>query len=56
MLFEQENVDSLAEGLQQLVSDSHLRKSLGEMARKKIEAGRTWMHNAQGVIDLVASP
>jgi len=54
MLFEPENIESLAEGLHTLINDSHLRDHLGQMARKKIEAERTWMHNAQGVIDLVS--
>lgn len=54
MVFEPENVDSLATELEMLMQDASLRHYLGHMARKKIEAERTWMHNAQAVIDLVS--
>ncbi len=50
-LFEPENTDDLARVLASLVHDSASRKKL---ARAAVLSGRTWRHNAQKVLDIVA--
>src|SRR5262245_43907489 len=53
ILFPPEDIDGLAGGLRELIRDPVLRVSLGHEARRRIETERTWLHNAQGVVQLV---
>jgi glycosyltransferase involved in cell wall biosynthesis len=53
LLFRAEDAGSLAKSLQYLIGDAARRARLGQTARRKIEAQRTWLHNAQEVIRLV---
>ena len=53
ILFPPEDVEGLAGGLRELIRDPVLRASLGYEARRRIETERTWLHNAQSVIQLV---
>jgi glycosyltransferase involved in cell wall biosynthesis len=53
ILFPPENIEGLVGGLRQLIREPVLRVSLGHEARRRIEMERTWLHNAQRVIQLV---
>lgn len=52
ILFHPENAGALVMGLQEIIEDPSLRSQLGKGARIKIEAERTWLHNASEVIRL----
>jgi glycosyltransferase involved in cell wall biosynthesis len=54
ILFRPEDAGSLAKGLEYLIADIDVRKQLGQAARRKIVTERTWLHNAQDVIRLIA--
>jgi glycosyltransferase involved in cell wall biosynthesis len=53
LLFRPEDAGSLAKALRTLVDDATLRARLGKEARCTIEAERTWLHNARGVLQLL---
>jgi glycosyltransferase involved in cell wall biosynthesis len=53
LLFRAEDVGSLAKSLQYLIGSAARRAAFGKMARQKIEAERTWSHNAQAVVRLL---
>ena len=53
ILFRREDSSALARSLQQLIGDPVLRSRIGKKARRKVEAERTWLHNARSVIRLV---
>jgi glycosyltransferase involved in cell wall biosynthesis len=53
LLFRAEDVGALAKSLEGLIKDATLRAALGSTARRDIEAERTWLHNAQGVMRLI---
>jgi len=53
ILFRPEDAGALKKGLLGLIDDPLLRSRLGKEARRKIEAERTWSHNAREVIRLV---
>lgn len=52
-LFDPESDEDFREGLLRLVQDRNLRQSLGESARKRVEAEFTWDHNAERVMQLI---
>jgi glycosyltransferase involved in cell wall biosynthesis len=51
LLFEPEDVDSLADSLERAVDDEVLRARMGKAARTAIVQGRSWQHNASQVLD-----
>jgi glycosyltransferase involved in cell wall biosynthesis len=53
LLFRPEDGGSLAKSLQHLIADVAVRSQLGQAARQKIVAERTWLHNAKDVIRLI---
>jgi glycosyltransferase involved in cell wall biosynthesis len=53
LLFRAEDAGSLAKSLQYLIGNAAQRAAFGKMARQKIEAERTWSHNAQAVVHLL---
>jgi glycosyltransferase involved in cell wall biosynthesis len=53
LLFRAEDAGSLAKSLQYLIGNAVRRAEFGKMARQKIEAERTWSHNAQAVVQLL---
>ena len=53
LLFRTEDASSLAKSLQYLIGNAARRAEFGKMARQKIEAERTWLHNAQAVMCLL---
>ncbi len=53
-LFHPENADDLARVLAALVQDAALRARLGTSARASVLDGRTWRHNAERILDLLA--
>ncbi len=55
VLFETESVESLAEQIRTLCEDPELRERLGKEARRTIDEGRTWAHNARDVVSIVES-
>jgi glycosyltransferase involved in cell wall biosynthesis len=53
ILFRPEDSGALAKSLHYLIEDVTVRSQLGQAARQKIVAERTWLHNAQDVIRLI---
>ena len=53
ILFNAEDLGDLAASLTLLLNDRALRHRLGQNARASVVAGRTWLHNAARVLELV---
>lgn len=53
ILFQAEDADAMAKAMEELVSHPARRIALGKQSRKKIEAERTWLHNARDVVSMV---
>ncbi len=55
-LFEPEDIQDLSAVLSQLIDNAEVRLSMGRTARETILSTRTWLHNAQLVLDLMKEP
>jgi len=55
LIFEPGKVDALAASLDRLLSDPEERLQMGRAAREKVLTRHLWVHNAQAVVDLLAS-
>ena len=53
LLFRAEDAGALAKSLQYFIGNAARRAEFGKMARQKIEAERTWSHNAQAIVHLL---
>ena len=53
LLFRAEDAGALAKSLQYFIGNTARRAEFGKMARQKIEAERTWSHNAQAIVHLL---
>lgn len=52
LLFTPERAESLEASLARMLGDEGLRGRLGREARRTVEQGRTWTHNARAVVEL----
>jgi glycosyltransferase involved in cell wall biosynthesis len=53
VLFEAENSAKLASALSSLLEEEPYRRQLGANARDTIVRGRTWVHNAERILQLL---